>query len=737
MSSFQTTKHMKFLIILSFFVFFGIRCQSQNNSQWRHYTSGQHITNIVEDNQNIWFGTTGGLLKINKLTGIKKFYTKANSAIPFNDFYGMLIDKQGNLWLERYDRIAKYDGITWTDYNIRNSILNRQHDYVSLVLDSLGNIWFGTYFDGMLKYDGQNMTYMDSCKIDGHINKLFGTHKMAVDSMERIWIDNSFCVYIFNGDSMISDTIDPFSGLYSSGNKSIFKFDKQNRLWVTIYDFVGSPGMVSYRDGNGWHLISDTNNLSLRTTDFADMGNGIMYFATGDKGIIKYDGNQFTPFLNKSNSILDTNAITKLYLDSQGILWIGTFAGLYKYQNNMLSKVKIPDSNLPTNDFIFMMTKNGTKYLSYYPNYMSFSQSNKIKALRISGNDTVYFNTPFLIPHKHFEDSIGNIWFLTNYGMVKMVDTIMTIYNKPLWLDTISYYLMDFSYDKKNKKFWLSGQGLLVSFDGITYKKEADFLFPWSNLVSVFADSLGGVWVGTNGMGIYKYKNESWTSYNYSWTLYNDYIRIIKEDKNHNIWFSNLYGKIAKYNYKKWTVYNGNNSGLPSYAWIHDFIFDKDNKLYIGTSECGIYTYDGNNWDSLNKFNSDLPFRYAGNFSFDSNDNLWMQSNCLCVYNPNGVVLSAKTLPKEVSIGTSKLIIYPNPASSQINIRMDKKLRSFNLSVYDLQGKRLVQKNYSNNSHKIVNLETENLLNGVYLVVVRSGDKVYWDKLVVHKLIPI
>jgi len=725
---------MKLLYILLLSLFLYDFSFAQNNPKWKHYTSAETITCFAEGSQNIWVGTNGGLLKIDKTTGNKKLLTKANSDLPFNDIFKMVIDKQGNLWLETCNRLAKYDGNSWADYNIKNSVVSHFYDYVSMAVDSTGNVWFGTYFDGLLKYNGQTFTAFDSAyNYYGGLIKLYGVRNMAVDSAGKIWIEDTFDANILS-DSLyniyIIDTAVYYPSNYFYENKSIFKFDKQGRLWIASYEFTPTEGKVAFRDANGWQAVSDSNKIATRTTDFVDMGNGIIYFSTGNNGIIKYDGSHFTPFINKDNSVLDTNAITKLYLDKQSVLWVGTLSGLYIYKNNVLSRVKIPDSYLPTNYISYCMTGNDTKYISYYTNYQDFSQSNKIKTMKISGSDTVEFNTPLFVGHKHYEDSVGNIWFLTGYGMARLKDTTYTIFNIPQWLDTIPTDFRDFNYDKKNRKFWIGGRGMLLSFDGNSYKKEADFPNLWSDLVSVFVDSLENVWVGTNGSGIYKYKNHNWTSYNYSWTLYNDYIRIIKEDNDHNIWFSTLYGKMAKYDYHSWKVYNGSNSPILSYFWIHDFIFDKNNNLYIGTSDFGIYIYDGNHWDSLNEYNSDLPFRYAGNFSFDSHGNLWMKSNSLDVYNPNGVVLSINKHSDILSSDKQELEIYPNPGADRVTIVRDNN-ENFNLYVYDLQGKLLIHKKYRNQSGSIT-LETSSLSDGVYLVVIHSGNSVFRKKLVIQ-----
>jgi len=48
------------------------------NPEWINYTNGQTIQDLVIEGDNVWIGTIGGLVKLNKTTEEKIFYNKAN-----------------------------------------------------------------------------------------------------------------------------------------------------------------------------------------------------------------------------------------------------------------------------------------------------------------------------------------------------------------------------------------------------------------------------------------------------------------------------------------------------------------------------------------------------------------------------------------------------------------------------------------------------------------------------------
>ena len=45
---------------------------------------GTNVNSVVVEGDNIWAGTNGGLVKLNKTTGESTFYNKANSGLPDN-----------------------------------------------------------------------------------------------------------------------------------------------------------------------------------------------------------------------------------------------------------------------------------------------------------------------------------------------------------------------------------------------------------------------------------------------------------------------------------------------------------------------------------------------------------------------------------------------------------------------------------------------------------------------------
>jgi len=101
--------------------------------------------------ENIWIGTYwGGLVRFNGETWT--VYNIGNSELPSDNLHsGLVFDGQGNLWIATEQGLAKFDGETWMVYNEVNSGL--PDDRVgALAIDQQGNIWISTRLRGLAVY---------------------------------------------------------------------------------------------------------------------------------------------------------------------------------------------------------------------------------------------------------------------------------------------------------------------------------------------------------------------------------------------------------------------------------------------------------------------------------------------------------------------------------------------------------------------------------------------------------
>ena len=111
------------------------------------------------------------------------------------------------------------------------------------MVDSKDNLWIGTYWDGLSKFDGKQFNNFASNKeLSGH-----GIHAFFEDNNGDIWISiKNNGVSKYNGDTFTHYSKESFS---NGSILSIYK-DKENRFW-----FGGWGGLFRY-DANSFSSVT-------------------------------------------------------------------------------------------------------------------------------------------------------------------------------------------------------------------------------------------------------------------------------------------------------------------------------------------------------------------------------------------------------------------------------------------------------------------------------------------------
>ncbi len=182
-----------------------------------------------------------------------------------------------------------------------------------------------------------------------------------------------------------------------------------------------------------------------------------------------------------------------------------------------------------------------------------------------------------------------------------------------------------------------------------------------SQVLTIFQDSRGFLWFGTNGGGVSRYDGKAFVHYTTSQGLSSNKVRAIAEDKNGHLWFGTDGGGIDRFdgkNFFQFTTKNGlvNNDvktilcDKTGTLWIGtgagvmyfskgQFIFfdqqdgpgeaetralfeDRSGNLWIGTDVQGVYRYDGKVILHLD-FESGLPTNTIYAITQDGEGNMW------------------------------------------------------------------------------------------------------------------
>ncbi len=230
-------------------------------------------------NDEIWLGSRSGI----GLVRNDKIYSQGENDFPYRKIRGILETSKGEVWYSTYGEGAVlYDGDSYTQYTETDGL--GSNTVMEAVEDPEGNIWFATY-GGVSKFDGesfQTLRVEDGLPNNGVIHAI-----VAQDS--AIWFST-------------------FGGVARLKNGEFDVLTEQDGLPNTVSYFV-----YQTRDGHFW---IGTNDGVLRL-NYEDFKQGEMRNLDGIRVIRKEEG--------LIGNELNTGAI---FEDSNGRLWMGTVDGL-------------------------------------------------------------------------------------------------------------------------------------------------------------------------------------------------------------------------------------------------------------------------------------------------------------------------------------------------------------------------------------------------------------------------
>src|SRR5688572_3853140 len=229
---------------------------------------------------------------------------------------------------------------------------------------------------------------------------------------------------------------------------------------------------------------------------------------------------------------------------------------------------------------------------------------------RYDGKTILHFASTSGLPHNRIEeieeDTSGNIYVNTSKGICKFDGHRFT---------TLSATNSNNQWKLESNDLWFKqgwDSGFVYRYDGNSlYKlqvpKHPNYSNPYA-VYSIYKDSKGNVWFGTNPLGVCRYNGKS-----FDWITENDVtelhdgpangVRSIIEDKDGYFWFNTIYRyRVYDNNTDKQTFYSreknigsldGKMDGnLNEYLSIAK---DNNNELWIATYRDGIWRYNGKN----------------------------------------------------------------------------------------------------------------------------------------------
>lgn len=364
------------------------------------------------------------------------------------------------------------------------------------------------------------------------------------------------------------------------------------------------------------------NGLPQNTVDLVDQSSdGYIWIGTY-AGLARYDGVKFVHYNRSITPAFKINHVTVMHQDQSGATWYGTNGGgMVRYSKHTFTAVKEFETG-------------GKEYIrsirSFDPNEIIVgTERGGIHKISITETGEVTNIAPFLdrqIPKstlfRTMIKSGGSTYYIaTDVGLVTVngptVKTLTTADGLPD--NSVTSLVED-----QDGAIWIgTSNGLARLSNGSIQSYSTASGLTHNSIRTLFVDRSNVVWIGTDGGGINRYlgpgAKKQFDALTAEQGLVNDFIRTIYQDNERNIWIGTRNG-LSQLHIRKFELY-GKKSGL-SDTYVRTVLEDSKRRLWIGTNGSGLNCLDGGTVTVWNE--KQLPNKFIRALYEDRSGLLWI-----------------------------------------------------------------------------------------------------------------
>ncbi len=589
---------------------------------------GQLLIRSVGQNEAgyILLGTDSGLFQYDGFQ-IKPFVLNHNNQqrladVAVND---LLSDSEGVLWLAtRGSGLFRYETGELVHFGIdADQQLNA--DFISEIsADAEDNLWLATD-TGLHRIDGDfKATHFGGIEFDDD-RWLFMTALLPLTDSEML-IGTKGGLLLFNHNNHQFTQVELFQGNDTTVIYALHK-DQQGGIWV------GSDDGVFYRPVNSDDFVPFKPELiSYKVLSITSKGNDL-WIGTISNGLFHYSYDthkiQNFSYQQQNRDSLSDNTILDLFVDSSGVLWVSTFYqglssldiqslhfGLENDANGSVSCAQnLLFSGFAEDEAGFLWLANGTDLIKYNPadhvcQKFAFNQgSETIKSVLIDTNKQIWVATtqglyqfdhsksmflPLSLEHEqllsHFvmEQAPGVFLLGTNQGLFRYFQKQNQLIGIPNNLPSdprVDIYSAALS--AEGVVYFATSVGLMYYMDGhLLLAENMQRSIPTDEILQVFFDSTGHLWVGTDGHGAFAFNQREQLVFQESHfgDARQDSISSIIEAANGDVWMGTIDSgliRVTAHN-KTFKVFYPSD-GLQGMSFnINAAYRSRDGRLYMG-----------------------------------------------------------------------------------------------------------------------------------------------------------
>lgn len=530
---------------------------------------------IAEDYQHhLWIGTETGLNVFDLQTGVIR--KVANEGLLNKEIAVIHVSKDNHLWVGTDEGLYHYDPKTgsWNLYREQEGL--RIVGVKSVLEDSRGRLWIGTWAHGLIRYDREADTFISYPPFAGQNS----AHVIFEDSRQNIWIGSWDQGLYRMLESESPETTrwkryvhHPRNPMSLSDNM-IYCMEEETEtgtLWIGTRSGLSILDLTTEEDSFINYLPDNTerklpyNELDALRRDTS----GMMWLGMVGGGV--YNANMrptyFEPYpLESLKEKLFSNSVRSLFVDRDETLWISLgshgLAIQQKQENEPVYYKELPEFKRQNISFHtvnhIMERKEADQILfgTWGDGLIVYDKTGgRVNISQFTTGNASWLQDNYIFYLK--EDSRRNIWLGCRNGVsVYFPDGKGVNLNEYMDRDSIlpgsTFYSI---VESKDGFIWLgSNNGIIRVKGNPLYPDQMEFesytsangKLAYERIQCLFEDSRGFLWAGAYGGGLMLYdkEKEAFVQVTQLYGLLADDVYSILEDQQKDLWLGTNSGLI-------------------------------------------------------------------------------------------------------------------------------------------------------------------------------------------------